>query len=228
MLVSVLISVYNCGKYIGDAIQSVLSQTFRDYEIIVVDDGSEDETASIVKQYPDVYYIYQPHSGVASARNRAIREAKGELISFLDADDLFLPTKLEKQIAYLYAHPECDLVFCEYQNFSDIDSEKMTLEQRAMMEKMVHRHRLVGALIYTRLFHIWGGFNVRLTYGENLEWVTGLRAAGVDIGHCIDEILYLRRIHKENATLHYTQVNKEDMFRIFASSIRRTYRGNES
>lgn len=228
MNVSILIPVYNCSEYIGAAIESVLAQTFQNFEIIVVDDGSEDETASVVKTYKEVQYIYQPHQGVAVARNRALQEASGKWISFLDADDLILPSKLEKQIAYLEMNPECEIVFCEYQNFLETDLEKTTISQKLLMEKPTHRHQLIGALVDVRLFQKWGGFNVRLKYGENREWVTGIRAAGVDIKHCVDGVLYLRRIHMNNTTLHYTQIDREDLLRIFASSIRRSRREIES
>lgn len=97
--VSIIIPTYNCSSYLGQAIESVLSQTFIDYEIIVIDDGSTDETLPALNPYQSqIRYIFQPNLGVAAARNRGIAEAQGELISFLDADDRFWPHKLEKQV----------------------------------------------------------------------------------------------------------------------------------
>lgn len=107
MKVSVIIPAYNAGRYIRKALDSVLGQTYKDIEVIVVDDGSADDTRGIVLQhYPSVRYFHQQNGGVAAARNRALREARGELIAFLDADDVWLPTKVEKQVAYLVAHPD--------------------------------------------------------------------------------------------------------------------------
>ncbi|MDP2923090.1 MAG: glycosyltransferase [Candidatus Omnitrophota bacterium] len=97
--ISVIIPTFNCGKYISDAIKSVLSQRYTDYEIIVVDDGSIDNTKDILHSYIDkgiVKYIYQKNKGLPGARNTGIKEAKGEFIALLDADDEFMPGTLDK------------------------------------------------------------------------------------------------------------------------------------
>lgn len=226
MNVSVLIPVYNCRKYIGAAIESVLAQTFQDFDIIVVDDGSLDETASIVKKYPRVLYIYQTHQGVAAARNRAIKEAKSDWISFLDADDLMVPEKLEKQVAYMEKNPECKIVFCKYKNFTELKLDEMTSSQRRLIEKTLNPRRLAGALIHIDLFQKWGGFDTKLNVYENMEWLTGLRSGGVDLGHRIEEVLYLRRIHAENMSLDYSEISGNERFRLLADSIRRSRRGD--
>ena len=156
MRVSVLIPAYNCGRYIGVAIESVLSQTYQDFEIIVVDDGSEDDTAALAKKYERVRYIYQPHSGIAAARNRALEEAKSEFIDFLDADDLMLPDKLRKQVSYMDKHPECELVFCQYKNFLDLEENEITPRHREIL-KADELLRCIGALIKVGVFEKWGG-----------------------------------------------------------------------
>ncbi len=100
--VSVVISCYNYGHYVGSCLKSVLSQTFQDFEIIVVDDGSIDDTCEVVQSFlddPRITYLKQSNKGQASAKNRGIREAQGKLVAFLDADDLWEPDKLEKQVA---------------------------------------------------------------------------------------------------------------------------------
>lgn len=99
--VSVIIPTYNRAKIIHKTIESALSQTFRNFEVIIVDDGSEDDTRSIVEQYNGVKYIYQPHRNVSCARNNGISHANGEYIAFLDSDDVWLPMKLEKQVRFL-------------------------------------------------------------------------------------------------------------------------------
>ena len=101
-LVSVVIPTFNYGRFVASAIQSALDQTFRDFEIVVVDDGSTDDTTEIVSRFgAAVRYIYQPNRGLSAARNRGIQAARGEWIGFLDADDLWLPTKLERQLSVL-------------------------------------------------------------------------------------------------------------------------------
>ena len=98
--VSVIIPTYNYGQYIEKAIDSVLAQSYQDFEIIVVDDGSTDNTGTIIEtKYKDkVKYIFQENKGAAAARNRAAKEAKGKYLSFLDADDTFLVDNLQKKL----------------------------------------------------------------------------------------------------------------------------------
>ncbi len=115
--VSVVIPVYDGGRFIRDAVNSVLNQTFKDYEIIVVDDGSVDDTKEVLSSYGNrIKYIYQSNRGVSAARNRGIRASKGEYIAFLDQDDLWLPRKLELQVKYLGEHPTVGLVFSDTQS----------------------------------------------------------------------------------------------------------------
>lgn len=110
--VSVIIPTYNRAGYLQEAIASVLAQTFGDFEILVVDDGSSDTTASVVAGFGDgrIRYFYQENAGRSVARNRGLRLSKGEFIGFLDDDDLYLPGKLLQQVAYLDSHGEIGLV----------------------------------------------------------------------------------------------------------------------
>lgn len=119
-LVSVIIPTHNCRAYIADAIESVLAQTYSEYEIIVVDDGSTDNTSTVLAPYRDrVRCLHQDKRGCSAARNVAIQEARGELIALLDADDIWFPAKLELQVQALKEHPEAGLVFSDFQDFDD-------------------------------------------------------------------------------------------------------------
>lgn len=109
-LVSIITPSYNTARFIGKTIESVLAQTYTNWEMIIVDDCSSDGTDEIVLNYPDPRIRYlknQKNSGAAVSRNYALREAKGKWIAFLDSDDLWLPEKLEKQIAFMKAHHYC-------------------------------------------------------------------------------------------------------------------------
>jgi glycosyltransferase involved in cell wall biosynthesis len=110
-VVSVVIPAYNAAWCVRRAADSVLAQTFRDYELLVVDDGSTDDTAQLLRSYgPAVSVVQKANGGLSSARNAGIAASRGELIAFLDADDWWLPTKLERQVELMRERPE--LGFC--------------------------------------------------------------------------------------------------------------------
>jgi glycosyltransferase involved in cell wall biosynthesis len=109
--ISVIIPAYNAGRTIAAALASVFAQTYRDFEVIVVDDGSSDDTALRLAEWSDrLVVISQPNAGPARARNEAIARARGRLVAFLDADDVWLPRKLERQVAYFHRFPTTGLL----------------------------------------------------------------------------------------------------------------------
>ena len=112
--VSVIIPTYQLAHLVGQTIDSVLAQTYTDYEIIVVNDGSTDNTKEVLASYGDrITVIHQENQGAAAARNAGIMATRGKYIAFLDHDDLWLPNKLEKQIAYLESNPKIGLVYSD-------------------------------------------------------------------------------------------------------------------
>lgn len=115
-LVSVVIPTYNYGRFIGDAIASVLAQTVRDFELIVIDDGSTDDTRAVLASVKDrrVLSLWQANAGVSAARNRGMERARGRYLAFLDADDLWKPNYLERQIALLDSEPQVALSFSNF------------------------------------------------------------------------------------------------------------------
>ena len=118
--VSVIIPVYNAEKYISEAIESVLNQSYEDFEVIVIDDGSKDNTLSIIKKYNrKIRWKSQENKGQASAINEGIKMAKGEYVAYLDADDVCMPDRLEIQVKYLDARRNVGLV---YSSFYQINS----------------------------------------------------------------------------------------------------------
>src|ERR671932_1471107 len=112
-LISVIIPVYNGEKTIKNTIDSVLNQSFTDFEVIVVNDGSQDLTLAVINEIKDarIRVFSFPNSGVSASRNRGLAEAKGEFISFLDADDLWTPDKLEAQLKALQENPEAAVAY---------------------------------------------------------------------------------------------------------------------
>lgn len=126
-LVSIIMPSYNTGRFIRETIESVLAQTYTNWELIIVDDCSTDDTDEVVKEFLEderIHYLKNDkNSGAAVSRNRALREAKGKWIAFLDSDDLWLPEKLEKQISFM----EANGYHFSYTNYSEIDENSNTL-----------------------------------------------------------------------------------------------------
>ncbi|MBO4690503.1 MAG: glycosyltransferase family 2 protein [Paludibacteraceae bacterium] len=119
-LVSIIMPTYNCGQYIAESIQSVLSQTYSNWELLIIDDCSTDNTRYVVSSFKDPrihYQCNQKNSGAAISRNTALRMAKGKYIAFLDSDDLWSPNKLERQIAYMQVNKYA----FTYHEYSEID-----------------------------------------------------------------------------------------------------------
>ncbi|HEV7645644.1 MAG TPA: glycosyltransferase family 2 protein [Pyrinomonadaceae bacterium] len=129
--VSVIIPVYNVADYIAETLDSVLAQTFRDLEILVINDGSPDTEKleqALAPYFGKIIYLKQPNSGAAAARNTGIRTAQGEILAFLDGDDIWLPEYLEKQIAFL-GSTGSDMVYCDAYLFGDKTKYKTFMEK---------------------------------------------------------------------------------------------------
>ncbi len=121
-----IIPAYNAQQYVAETIESVLAQTLPADEVIAVDDGSSDGTFEVLKSYePSITVLAKQNGGPASARNAAIRHSTGEYLAFIDSDDLWLPDKIEKQVAYLDAHPQVGLLFAEAIMFADENGERV-------------------------------------------------------------------------------------------------------
>lgn len=172
-LVSVVIPAHNAAEFVGEAIDSVLRQSYRHYEIVVVDDGSSDTTASIVGRYPGVRLLRQPQRGAGAARNAGIRSTKGELIAFLDADDWWTPDKLERQVALLGSRPDAGMVVTEHVHVFDDGGAAVTDKSLALAGDAVRGiflHSLIGTPTVMVRRHVLDGvglFDESLTCAED-------------------------------------------------------------
>lgn len=222
--VSVLIPVYNGERYLKYALDSVHAQTFSDYELIVMDDGSTDQTAAIAQSDPSVRFIRGEHRGISVSRNLAIDAARGEFIAFLDADDMWAPEKLEKQVAYLDNNPDLEIVFTGLKNFFDGKTEEMTDRQKQLLNAKLDRYLVTGC-IRAELFRKYGNFREDLPHGEDTEWMMRLCAAGIRVNEIIHDELYFRRIHHNNISLSHETVEQKTMLTLLAQAIRRARKG---
>lgn len=197
-LVSVIIICYNGAHYLPDAIESCLTQTYSPLEIIVVDDGSTDNTAEVAQSYTEVKYIYRENGGIAQARNTGIATATGHFIQFLDSDDVILPEKIQRSVAVLQQEPSIGLVYTNYEvrstDFSNaLPSQAPTdRPQGNVVRELVQTTSSFFPphcpFIRAEHVHATGGFRVGCHGVEDwLMWIT-LAAQGV-MFHYIDEVL---------------------------------------
>ena len=198
-LVSIIMPTYNRAEYIMEALNSIKRQTFKDYEIIVVDDGSTDNTKEIAAACEGIRYICLDHGGIARARNTAVKAAKGKWIAFLDSDDLWKEDKLQKQVDYVRTHPDCRIVYTDFKNFTEIPEEELDERQKGLLKSDISWY-LPSALVDARLFAEVGLFDKKYKFNEDTEWNFRLKFYQVNMGHCIHEALYLRRVHASNIT----------------------------
>ncbi len=201
-LVSVMMPTYNNAKYIRQAIESVYAQNYKNIELIVVDDGSTDNTQKIVKEYNDIKYFYIEHKGIPFARNTALENSKGEYIAFCDSDDYWLPDKLSTQIQYFKEHSDCQIVFTKYENI--IDNDKIKKDAITISEKkreILEKRHLPTAMLNKSLFEKYGNFDEDFQTGEDTELIYRFEKNGENLNHFIDKNFYMRRLHGNNITL---------------------------
>lgn len=206
--VSVIIPAYNQAKYLRDAIDSVLNQTFQDFEIIIVNDGSIDETRDVVFSYNHarITYIYQENQGLSSARNTGIKASNGYYLALLDSDDLFLPNKIENQLSLMDNHPTINIVLSGW-NFVDESGSiirgirpwekypNLDLESWLIGIPFVP----TGALFRRNCFDSIGLFDETLTGSE--DWDLFIRLASTNnLMAWTKGILCNYRIHSSNMT----------------------------
>jgi glycosyltransferase involved in cell wall biosynthesis len=218
-LVSVIIPVYNTEKYLGEAIESVLSQSYRHFEIIIIDDGSTDASASIAKGYDRVYYHYQSHTGLAAALNRGVEETRGNYLAFLDADDLWVENKLSSQMAILDKSPNVDMVFGKLQEFI---SPELSLEEVANLRVATDPAPgfFKSALLIRRTsFFKVGLFNLCWRVGDFVDWYIRAKEMGMRIT-VLPQVVFRRRIHQDNMGIR-ERGSYQDYARILKSALDR-------
>lgn len=186
-LVSVIIPAYNAAGYLEDTVDSVLRQTYPRVQAVIVDDGSTDETpavaARLAAQDPRVQVVRQDNRGLPGARNTGIRHAAGEYLVFLDADDLLAPDKVERQLGYLLAHPETDLVYSDYLMVSETLfplSYERTFKRLPLREayRYTNVFPVMAALLRASLARRVGGFDASLHACEDWDFWLRCERAG--------------------------------------------------
>ena len=207
--VSVVIATYNRANYLAETIDSVLSQSFQKFELIVVDDGSTDETRRVVAPYGSrVRYLYQENRGPSAARNLGVRNASGRWISIQDSDDLCLPNHLETLYGYANKHPESGMVFANGSYLGGPAHDRKTIipaaksrrlaEQGVRLEDLFDKSivRLQAALISKRCYDDVGGHDESLRISMDLD-LTFRLISRYPVAY-LDEVVFSYRRHSGN------------------------------
>lgn len=228
MNISVIIPVHNGANYIETAIQSVINQTLKPLEILVIDDNSIDKTAEIIKQYQEVTYIYQEKSGVSAARNLGIKLSKGKYIAFLDHDDWFPLDKLEKFMKVFINDPKIDVVRGLSRFHYENPEIRKTTKYNHKDYELDHQGVQVGTAVFCKsILETIEGFDSELIAAEDIDLWLRLKIADANIKN-IDEIGVFYRQH-ENSTMRqdwFEKINKISTLKVINKSIQLRKKAN--
>ena len=221
--------VFNGERYLRETLDSIVAQSYRPIEVIVVDDGSTDGTPAVLAAYADrVRALHQANAGPASARNRGLREARGNLIAFLDADDLWHASKADRQVAFLHARPDCGACVTHGQNFwiPELQEEAAQFGGRRLMRPLPAF--LASTLMARReAFEAVGEFDITLGFGHSTEWFLRAAARGVLVEQ-LREVLYYRRIHHTNRTRKLGHASRDEFLHLVKAHLDRQRRKGSS
>jgi glycosyltransferase involved in cell wall biosynthesis len=217
-LVSVIVPVYNGESYLRAALESIFAQDYYPFEVIVVDDGSIDESAAIARSYKELRYIHQPNQGVAVARNVGIEPTRGEFIAFLDADDIWTPDKLTVQINYLMDHTEIEYSIGMVKFFLEPECSIPPGFRKELFEND-HVGQILGTLVAPKSLFEKIGFDPNLTTAEDLDWFTRANDSKIPMA-VIPRVLLYKRIHNKNISLN-NPANNQNLLRALKRSIHR-------
>lgn len=185
-MVSVIIPAYNAADFLPDAIASVKQQTFSDWELLIINDGSTDDTVEIVREYQkgndQIHLINQPNQGVSTARNRGVEASQGQIIAFLDADDQWCSDKLDQHLKHLQSNPHVGVSFAQVEilhqtgeSTGQISSSRLTHLQPEYFLSENPTSTTSNWVIRKEVFIQVGGFCPEMSYSEDLEWLIRVR-----------------------------------------------------
>ena len=223
-LVSIIMTVYNGAEYIGDAIESVLTQNCPKFELIIIDDGSTDNTKEVISNYEDqrIRYFYQENSGMSNALNHAVRQARGRYIMPLDADDMMVPDFIAKHLAEFEKHPDVDLVYSDVllidENSNPIRiMNKPEYQDRRYLIRDLFRagHPVVPFRLGIKrtVYDKIGLYDEKLKVGMDYDMMRRFVKAGLKEHH-LGEPLHLRRMHTDSLSRDHTAQKAKSHFEV--------------
>jgi len=225
-LVSVVIPVYNGEKFIHKTLESVFAQDYKNYEALVIDDGSSDNSAKIIKTFDAAQYLFQENQGNAAARNKGILEAKGDFIALLDQDDLWTKNKLTEHIKHHLNYPEV-LYTIAYLRFFLEDGVEKPVWFREELLRQKHVDHSPGSLVaHRRAFDTVGMFDPTYKLTSDSDWIFRAKDKKISMA-IIPKVLLLRRIHKTNQSAQVKQAHSE-FLNLIRKSVKRKKTANRN
>ena len=214
--ISVVMPVLNFAHYVVEALESVLAQTYPPLEVIVIDDASTDGTSEIVSGFTrrGVQHILRTDQrGLFSAFNLGVERARGELIAFISADDLWLPDKLALQAALMAANPQFGyaITYCVY--FTDPDYPPPPERLREAHSQVRRGQLLEATLARKTLFEQYGGFSEHYSVSADVEWFARMEARHVPMG-IVEQVLMRKRLHADNTSMRDPTLTQAELLRI--------------
>jgi glycosyltransferase involved in cell wall biosynthesis len=218
--VSVITVVKNGEQYLSEALSSILAQSLPPCEILVVDGHSTDRTAAIARAFAGVRYLRQPDEGLANARNLGIAAARGELIAFLDHDDLWAPEKLRTQARWMADDPELGYTTTLLRFVAEAGAAPRPTADGAAMHAPRPGCTPSALLARRELFDRIGRFDPAYAIGCDADWFTRARDQRVPAA-VVPRVLVYKRLHRSNLSID-AALNRREMFRVARASITRT------
>ena len=223
--ISCIVPVFNGERFLAEALDSILRQTHPPFETIVIDDGSTDHTADVVRRYGNrVRYARQENRGPGAARNAGVALSSGDFLSFLDADDLWHEEKLARQLARFDARPELGLSMAWQRPFwvDEMKDEQERLQREDHPFAKDHAGYVCQAMLMRRMtFDRVGPFDERLRVGEDTDWILRAERLGI-VREMLTDVLLFRRMHQNN--LSYTRYGSgmDDQLKLVIAHLKRS------
>ncbi|MBW1785298.1 MAG: glycosyltransferase family 2 protein [Deltaproteobacteria bacterium] len=220
-LISCIIPAFNSDKYLAEALDSIVAQTYRPFEIIVADDGSTDTTAEVSEGYGDkVRFLSQKTAGPAATRNFGLQNAKGDFVAFLDADDLWHPEKLSLQMSRFEQQPELHLCVTHVKLiWTQTLREEQEQYQHHVRAKPVPGYATTTLLARREAFRRIGGFNAEYWFCDATDWFMRAKNAGL-IMELLPDVLTYHRMHEGNLTRRKNEASRHEFLTIVNKAIR--------
>jgi len=219
--ISCIIPVYNGERYLREALDSILAQTYPVLEIIVVDDGSSDGTADVVRSYGDsVRYLWQPRNGPVVARNLGLGAVQGEFVAFLDADDYWHPEKLSHQMARFRAREELSVSVTHVQNFWSPELVDGMQSQSSGRLDPLPGYVTQTLLARRATFDAVGSFDATRKHASELDWFLRAIAQG-EVIELLADVLVHRRLHRHNYSRLSAATSRDQHLKVIKASLDR-------